>query len=94
VILRGGDPMAMQTIVPTGLSRFCRNEELREIYSERLSRLVRWYRKHENDFNKDGHHLMKRSIFNAFCALRDLGFVEEAKELLQEAEVPESLAVG
>ena len=94
MVLRGGDLMTMQTIVPTGLSRFCRNEELREVYSVRLSRLVRIYRKHGNDLTKGGNTLMRKSIFNAFCALRDLGFIEEAKELLQEAEVPEALTVG
>ena len=86
--------MAMQTVVPTGLPRVCRNEELREVYCARLSRLVRIYRKQNTDLNGPGRKLVRRAIFSTFCALKDLGFVEEAKELLQEAEVPEHLAAG
>ena len=86
--------MAVQTVVPPELSRFCRNEELREVYSARLSRLVRIYRKQNTDLNGPGRKLVRRVIFSTFYGLRDLGFIEEAKELLQEAEVPEHLAAG
>lgn len=84
----------MQTAVPPELSRFYEKKELREIYSTKLGRLVRLQRKHKEGLGKNGHRHLNRSIFSAFCDLRDLGFAEEAREILQEAEVSEALAVG
>ena len=83
--------MVMQT-VPSELYRVSPKKELGVVYSAKLSRLVKLYRRNETDLNKRGHILLKKAIFATFCELRSEGFADEARELLQESEVPELLA--
>ena len=56
--------------------------ELRRVYLERLDRLQRLRRRHEQELNHQGVRLINRSIFEAYCVCRDIGAEPEARAIL------------
>jgi|SRR3972149_9855163 len=57
---------------------------LRRVYLQRLERLQRLRRQHEQELNGQGIRLLNRSVFAAYCACRDAGAEDEAREILGE----------
>ncbi len=58
---------------------------LRAVYLQRLERLQRLRHQHEQELNRQGIRLLNRSVFAAYCACRDAGAEEEARDILGEA---------
>jgi hypothetical protein len=58
---------------------------LQEIYLQRLQRLLRLRRQHEQDLNQHGVRLLDHSIFAAYCDCRDLGAGTRARGILSAA---------
>jgi len=56
---------------------------LRVVYLQRLQRLLRLRRRHEQELNRQGLRLLDRSLFAAYCACRDAGAEEEARSILR-----------
>ncbi|MEX2158176.1 MAG: hypothetical protein WEB04_02120 [Dehalococcoidia bacterium] len=56
---------------------------LRVVYLQRLQRLLRLRREHEQELNQQGLRLLDRSLFAAYCACRDAGAEEEARAILR-----------
>lgn len=60
---------------------------LRAVYLQRLQRLLRLRRQHEQELNKQGIRLLDRSLFAAYCACRDAGAEAEARAILAKANI-------
>jgi len=60
---------------------------LRAVYLQRLQRLLRLRRKHEQELNRQGLRLLDRSLFAAYCACRDVGAQDEARAILTKADI-------
>ena len=56
--------------------------DARGVYLRRLERLQRLRGRHEQELNHQGVRLLNRSIFEAYCACRDLGVEREARAIL------------
>jgi hypothetical protein len=54
---------------------------LRAVYLQRLQRLLRLRRQHEQELNKQGLRLLDRSLFAAYCACRDIHVDPPGREL-------------
>ncbi len=61
-------------------------EALRDVYLQRLERLVQLRQRHYYDLNEQGLRLLDHSIFAAYCDCRDLGAEENARGALREAD--------
>lgn len=59
---------------------------LRSVYLQRLERLRRLRHQHEQELNRQGIRLLDRSAFAAYCACREVGAEDEAREILREEE--------
>ncbi|MEX0786595.1 MAG: hypothetical protein WD939_08170 [Dehalococcoidia bacterium] len=62
-------------------------DSLRSVYLQRLERLLGLRRKHEVELNRQGLRLLDRAIFAAYCACRDVGVEETARDVLRVAKV-------
>jgi hypothetical protein len=60
---------------------------LRAVYLQRLQRLLRLRRQHQQELNKQGLRLLDRSLFAAYCACRDAGAEVEARAILTKANI-------
>ena len=60
---------------------------LKSVYVDRIERLLRLRREHEQELNGQGIRLLDRAIFAAYCACREAGVEHEAKNILHEANV-------
>ena len=58
----------------------------RDVYLNRLQRLLSLRRQHEEDLNGQGIRLLDRSIFAAYCECRDTGIGLEARQILHQAK--------
>jgi hypothetical protein len=63
------------------------SEEVVSTYLRRLERLKRLRNRHEQELNDQGVRLLNRTIFEAYCVLRDIGAEDKARQLLQEPSV-------
>ena len=54
----------------------------RSVYLQRLERLQRLRLQHESELNPRGIRLLDRSVFAAYCACRDIGAEQEARQIL------------
>jgi hypothetical protein len=54
----------------------------RSVYLQRLERLQRLRLQHESELNPRGIRLLDRSAFAAYCACRDIGAEQEARQIL------------
>jgi hypothetical protein len=54
----------------------------RSVYLQRLERLQRLRLQHESALNPRGIRLLDRSAFAAYCACRDIGAEQEARQIL------------
>jgi hypothetical protein len=59
---------------------------LRSVYLQRLQRLRRLRHQHEQELNRQGLRLLDRSAFAAYCACREVGAEDEAREILREEQ--------
>ncbi len=59
---------------------------VRSVYLQRLERLRRLRHQHEQELNRQGIRLLDRSAFAAYCACREVGAEDEAREILREVE--------
>jgi hypothetical protein len=55
----------------------------RRVYLQRLERLQRLRLQHESALNPRGIRLLDRSVFAAYCACRDIGAEQEARQILR-----------
>lgn len=79
---------AMNTKQPTELKLLDSDPvSLKNVYVDRIERLLRLRREHEPELNDQGIRLLDRAIFAAYCACREAGVEEEAKEVLHDANV-------
>lgn len=62
-------------------------DALRSVYLQRLERLLGLRRKHEVELNRQGLRLLDRAIFAAYCACRDAGVEDTARDVLRVAKV-------
>ena len=67
---------------------------LADVYLQRLQRLLTLRQKHEPELNRQGLRLLDRAIFAAFCACREVGVEERAREVLRDADVQLQRPVG
>ena len=59
----------------------------KRVYADRMERLLRLRREHEQELNSQGIRLLDRAIFAAYCACREAGVEETAKSILLDANV-------
>lgn len=59
---------------------------LREVYLERLERVLKLRRRHDDELNPQGIRLLDHSVFAAYCDCRDIGAAAEARELIRAAD--------
>jgi hypothetical protein len=62
----------------------------RSVYLQRLERLQRLRLQHESALNQRGIRLLDRSAFAAYCACRDIGAEQEARQILRAAASDET----
>lgn len=67
---------------------------LRAVYLQRLERLLGLRHKHSLELNRQGLRLLDRAIFAAYCACRDAGAEETARDVLRDAKVTLQPPVG
>ncbi len=60
---------------------------LKNVYVDRMERLLRLRREHESELNGQGIRLLDRAIFAAYCACREAGVEGEAKSILRDASL-------
>ena len=63
-------------------------ESLTSVYVDRIERLLRLRREHDQELNSQGIRLLDRAIFAAYCACREAGLEDTAKSILLEANLP------
>ncbi len=74
-------PFAQALLTEAGLP------SLRDIYPQRLQRLLRLRHQHGQELNRQGIRLLDHSVFAAYCDCREVGLEEEAREILREVDV-------
>ncbi len=67
---------------------------LMSVYVDRLERLLRLRREHEQELNSQGIRLLDRAIFAAYCACREAGVENKAKSILLDANVTLGEPIG
>jgi hypothetical protein len=61
---------------------------LKSVYVDRIERLLRLRREHDQELNSQGIRLLDRAIFAAYCACREAGLEDKAKSILFDANLP------
>ena len=69
-------------------------ESLRDVYLQRLERLLRLRNEHEEELNRQGLRLLDRSIFAAYCACREVDIEREARGILHDANIALQQPIG
>ncbi len=79
----------MDTTQPTELKILDSDaESLKSVYVDRIERLLRLRREHDQELNSQGIRLLDRAIFAAYCACREAGLEDKAKSILFDANLP------
>ena len=81
------DPLGVAWCAAIGNSSCLGSFNAGGVYLRRLERLLGLRRKHELELNRQGLRLLDRAIFAAYCACRDAGVEETARDVLRDAGV-------
>ena len=85
----------MNTTQPTELKILDSDAaSLKSVYVDRIERLLRLRREHDQELNSQGIRLLDRAIFAAYCACREVAADDKGREILREANMTLQEPIG